>query len=90
MYSKGDVELIQKYRRVFGTGEGREILHDILLDIGFFKDGGAKAIEDVRLKEFGKRLLFKCGIWNEENTERITEALLNIPFTTPKEATDDM
>lgn len=63
------------YRMVFDSQEGREVLADILNDLGFWskevQDSG-----DVVLQNYARLLLEKCGAWHADNIPAIIDSIL--------------
>lgn len=68
--------LVTKYRGVFNTTDGREVLIDILNDLGFFSNQITTAEETV-LQNYARILFAKCGAWQAERLPGIVAVLLN-------------
>lgn len=78
-----DPELAWRYRRVFDTPEGREVLKDILFDLRFFSLQ-LSGPEETALHNAAHRILRKCGAWQEHNVLDITASVLRMPLTPPE------
>ncbi len=75
---KAAYDMAQKYRRVFGTVEGREVLHDLLDCLSLFEP---LATEELVVRHnFAKALLSKITGMQEMDTRVITDAYLNFPL----------
>ena len=57
------------YRTCFGTGIGKNVLTDILLEAGFF-DADLKTAEEIAVENFVKKILFKAGIYNSDDVSQ--------------------
>ncbi len=53
------------YRRVFDTTEGVLVLSDILNDCGYLSLKDMKDPSDIARLNVGRRILGKCGIWED-------------------------
>jgi hypothetical protein len=53
------------YRRVFNTPEGRDVLTDILNDLGFFSQQ-LKTEADMACHNAATNILAKYGVWRPE------------------------
>jgi hypothetical protein len=73
------------YRKVFGTVEGKLVLADILVDLGFFNTVNVTDQVEIGLQNFARMLLSKIGAWNAENVHNIVGTLLAIPTRRRKE-----
>ncbi len=57
---------MMKFRRVFGTNEGMEVLGVILNDLKF----GSQELEgkeDLILQNAARKILARCGVWRAQN-----------------------
>jgi len=77
--------IIEKYRIVFGSQTGREVLADILASMGYFQ------LEDVSpeglvLHNQAKIILQKCGLLNYQQRVDLLEAWFSLPFEVIEEA----
>ena len=77
-----------KYRQVFLTPTGAEVLTDLLVRLHVFDEVDQKMTirrflrdtnEEVILQNFGKRILGILGVWQGANALEITQALLRLP-----------
>lgn len=79
-------ELIERYRSVFSSGAGLEVLSHMLFDLGVFVEisGGP---EDVALKNYGNRLLsiLAGGEPKEDTVKDFTKRLMKQPLPKVKE-----
>jgi hypothetical protein len=77
--------LTAKYRSVFQTDLGKEVLADILTDLGFFEPNDDSnttvIITKEALRDYGLALLMKCGM---NNQKKATEMLLNAYVAEPE------
>lgn len=87
-YDRGDLdtetaarELAMSYRRVFGTPEGRMVLHDILEDLGMY--GTLSNQELVIRHNYGRILLSKLGGQAEQDYSAVTDAYINLTALAP-------
>ena len=69
----------EKYRSIFLTRGGREVLADILNDLGFMVMDVTDP-EVVILQNAAKRILEKLGIWQGHNMKNIMNALLDMQY----------
>ena len=79
-------ELSQKYRHIFTSPLGREVLADILSDLHFgcTLDPDNKA--QIAEYNVGTTILFKCGVFGPERDMDVMNALLNsLSSSKPKE-----
>ena len=81
---KARIKLANKYRRVFNTPEGKEVLTDILNDLRFYADTKEGEADLVRHNS-AALILAKCGIWNPEHIEGITDKLFELSPPTEEE-----
>lgn len=77
-----------KYRTVFSSPIGTEVLTDLLVRLHVFDEVETKPAwrrwgqdknEEVVLQNFGKRILGILGAWQGANALDITRALLRLP-----------
>jgi len=61
------------YTRVFSTEEGKQVLADILNDVGFFSLHDMNEPADIARLNVGRRILSKMGRWTEDNLFDITQ-----------------
>ena len=54
-------DLLQKYRNVFSSKEGPEVLTHMLFELGLFEDMASMSAEDSALKNYGSRILKILG-----------------------------
>lgn len=73
--------MTEKYRTVFGTPTGQEVLADVLTELGYFTPEvdapGAYAMRNV-----AKKMIEKCGIslMTGRNRNRFVEQLFELPY----------
>ena len=84
-----DRELISRYRQVFSSNEGQEVLTHMLFDLGIFElisDGP----EDVALKNHGIRLIkiISGGEPAAENIKDFMKRLMKQPLPKKREEDD--
>lgn len=70
-------ETMVEYRNVFGTENGRKVLAHMLTELGVFDTGYTDA-GSVALQDYGKRLLWRCGIWCAENMQDMINCFFKI------------
>lgn len=69
-------ELNRIYRNVFlNSKEGRLVLADILNDVKFFSLADLISDTEIARLNVGRRILGKCGIWEERSFGDILNAL---------------
>lgn len=83
--SKENIERTMLYRRVFGTPEGRQVLEDILLDLGHFS--ATEDDEDATKQNYAKHLLYKVGGYVDRNIGTLVETYVTMPFLETKKET---
>lgn len=66
-----------EYRTVFGTSEGKRVLSDMLLNLGFFEP--IETEEDRFLYNFAIELQTILGIRHESNLTNLGDLLLRFP-----------
>ena len=74
--------LTDKYRAVFGTPEGREVLQDILDSCNYFSLE-MPGVDNLILHNFAKSLLAKCGILTIKKKGYFLQALFSLPADDP-------
>lgn len=72
------LKILETYRSVFGTPEGRLVLSHMLVELGVFNEI-TDSEGEVELHNFGIRLLAKLGVIKPENVQNIADSLMNIP-----------
>jgi len=73
-----DAKTVDKYRKVFGTKEGKNVLEELLSEFGFFD--AAIVTEDQRIgNNYAHMLLAKCGVWHPDNRGMMVDSFLNLP-----------
>lgn len=83
--SQESQERVMLYRRVFGTDEGRQVLEDILLDLGHFSV--SESDDDIVRQNYAKSLLYKVGAYVDRNIPEMVESYLTMPYLDPVEET---
>lgn len=76
MLGRNDYKTRAKYRMVFASQIGQEVLLDLLTELGYFDE----VVEDhdaLVLQNFAKRILKKCMILKEVNKKLFVEELFN-------------
>ena len=76
-------ELIGRYRQVFSSNEGQEVLTHMLFDLGVFEDITAD-VEDIALRNYGTRLLkiLAGGELSDDNIKNFVGRLIKQPLKT--------
>ena len=77
--TKEEKEIQQKYRNVFSSPEGKEVLTHLLSLLHFFDEMVVE--DDIVLRNFAYKLLGILGIWQSMNASRIVETFLRMPIT---------
>jgi hypothetical protein len=72
------LKLINAYRSVFFTPEGRQVLTHLLVDLGVFNELEATEYE-VAQHNAGIRILTRLGIIRGNNIRAIVDALVDLP-----------
>ena len=72
------IKLLNAYRSVFYSPEGRQVLAHLLTDLGIFNELEATG-EEVAIHNAGIRILVRLGIIRAENIQNIVNALLELP-----------
>lgn len=83
MKTREAMELQQKYRNVFGSSEGIEVLTDLMIRLHALDekvDG-----DEVTLSNFGHHILALMGVYQGWNAQRIIQAFLRFPVRDPQE-----
>lgn len=75
-------QLQAKYRQVFGTGYGPEVLTDILSECHFAEDADPENPSQIGAQNLGLKILYKIGTFSSGNRLDVTMALLGV---VPKE-----
>jgi hypothetical protein len=73
-----ELKLLNTYRSVFFTPEGRQVLAHLLTDMGLFNELEATEYE-VSQHNVGIRLLARLGIIRPNNIQEIVNALMDLP-----------
>ena len=73
-----DLKLLNAYRSVFFSMEGRQVLAHLLTDLGIFNELEA-AEDEVATHNAGIRILTRLGIIRAENIQAIVDALMGLP-----------
>jgi hypothetical protein len=73
-----EIELLNAYRGVFYSPEGRQVLAHLLTDLGIFNELEATEHE-VSQHNAGIRILTRLGIIRANNIQNIVNALLDLP-----------
>lgn len=70
-----ELEIMELYRRVFTSHDGRRALAYMLTDLGFFDEGKDEKAQILR--NYAIRLLTLIGVLDDKHIERLTEDLVN-------------
>lgn len=73
-----EVKLLNAYRSVFFSPEGRQVLAHLLTDLGIFNELEATEYE-VGQHNAGIRILARLGIIKGDNIQAMVDALLDLP-----------
>lgn len=76
--TKEDFLTCSKYRLLFRTEMGMEIVADMMLDLGVL-DGTDDTPGAIALRNYGLRFLHKCGILQDHNIRGIIRKLFELP-----------
>lgn len=75
------------YREVFSSESGRMVLAHMLVELHFFDEVDAALVnEEVYLRNYARKLLYRIGIWREQNIKEIVDKLFAVSL--PKEGGD--
>lgn len=86
----GEDEAVRlQFRRVFDTPEGRQVLTMILQDLFFFDVLPSPQPEWMALRNYGIRLLERCGITHETHLEKLVGGLFKLPVYVPDAKKED-
>lgn len=80
--------IVEKYRIVFGTETGKEVLTDILAGMGFFHLEEISP-EALALHNQAKIILQKCGLLNYRKREELLDSWFKLPFEIYEEGEKD-
>jgi len=69
--------VVEAYRRVFSTPEGRRVLGHMLVELHFF-DEIIESPEEIALSNYARRLLRNTGIWKGINIPGIIDAFFEL------------
>ena len=81
MIFKTERDRVSAYHNTFSSIEGRQVLVDILGQLGFFDTiigEGLTEVEQNVLNLHAKKILERCGFWQEKNYETIVANMLGI------------
>lgn len=76
--NKEEKEIQQKYRNLFSTPEGKEVLAHMLTLLHFFDE--MVRDEDIVLRNFANKILAILGVWQAMNAKRIVDTFLRMPI----------
>jgi hypothetical protein len=89
---KETLELIETYRRLFNTHDGKVVLTNMLFDLGHFDVADnfgrdkQQIIKQVVLQDYAKTLLYMTGVYIDSNIDEIVTQYLSLPIVlTPPE-----
>lgn len=68
------------YRSVFHSAQAREVLTDMLLDLGFFESIEPDNKEKMALRNYAAALLYNLGILIDENVSVIVDKMMDIEY----------
>ena len=70
-----------KYRALFGTELGAEVLNHMLFELHFFNDE-LNHPHEIALHNYSKRLLWYIGVWEPEYIDKVTfvTKILELPL----------
>jgi hypothetical protein len=69
-----------EYRMLYKTPLGQIVITDQLTDLGLFQ-GQLNTAEDIALMNYARRLMLKCGIWQDFNMRGIVGKLFELPVS---------
>jgi hypothetical protein len=69
---------ISKYKNVFGTPEGQEVLADLLTELSFFDAAIETEAQRIGIN-FAHLVLAKLGAWDQRNADGFISAILAMP-----------
>jgi len=74
-------EMRSKYRAVFDTPMGAEVLNHMLFEMHFFSDEIQHPYE-IALSNYAKRLLWYIGIWDTEyiDNPKLVNKIMELPL----------
>lgn len=73
-----ELKVLNAYRSVFHTPEGKQVLAHLLTDLGLFNELEPSEYE-VAQHNAGIKILQRLGIIRAENIQSIIDALMNLP-----------
>jgi len=79
----GQDEVRRMYREVFGTRVGKQVLANMLAELGYFNEIIATP-EEIAHLNYARRLLSIMGIMQAKNVEGMVEMLMSLPFEEDK------
>lgn len=71
-------EIIRLYRRVFSSPEGKEVLHHMMIELGFYDNLTGDDPHAIARQNYARRILRLCGIWNVDMTEEVLQSFFDI------------
>ncbi len=78
--SKEQDKKVQRYRSVFGTIAGRQVLADMIVELGVYSSIDPKDEQRMALRNFGLSLLYNTGILIDRNIDIIVDKLFDIGY----------
>lgn len=78
--SKEQDEKTLRWRRVFGSPDGRKTLEEILVGLGVFNTIAPDDVERVVLRNYGLDILYQMGVLVDKNLEKIVDKFLSIEY----------
>jgi hypothetical protein len=79
----------ERWRRVFGTPDGRYVLAAMLTQLGYFDEIRADHIHGQSLRNYAVRLLGNMGLTHEEYAIDHVKALLSVPVSNTQATKED-
>ena len=79
--SKKDVEKAEKWRTVFGSPLGKEVLEEMLIELQFFNTIDPTDVEQVALHNYGKSIMYRLGFLQDKNVSSIIDDMFKLDYS---------
>lgn len=70
----------EKWRRVFCTPDGKEVLEDIMIGTGIFETINPEDRERVAIRNYGLSVFAELGVFTDKNIPKIVDSLASLGY----------
>lgn len=80
LFGKKEVTTAERWRAVFGSPLGKEVLEEMLIELHFFDTLDPTDMEQVALHNYAKSILYRLGFFQDKNVSSMLDDMFKLDY----------